>query len=77
MVDDKIVQEIIERLVRLETKLDNYNGLREKLEFTYMLAIKHEDYIKEVKDNQKWLWRTLIASIIGLIANLIIFYLSR
>ena len=41
-------EEIIDRLARIETKLDMYNL-----------------HICELKDNQKWAWRTIIGSLIG------------
>jgi hypothetical protein len=40
--------EIIDRLARIETKLDMYHTS-----------------ICEVKENQRWLWRTIIGSLIG------------
>ncbi|MBB6214946.1 hypothetical protein HNQ80_001031 [Anaerosolibacter carboniphilus] len=69
---DPIQQQILERLVRLETKIDGYNSVREKLEQTHSTAIQNEKDIAEIKDNQKWLWRTIAGAIIvGLIAALI------
>jgi type IV secretory pathway component VirB8 len=44
---DKSSTEIIERLVRIETKLDFY-----------------KDEITDLKDKNKWLWRTFFGAII-------------
>ncbi|HAQ7809497.1 TPA: holin, partial [Enterococcus faecium] len=30
---DEAIQDVVERLVRIETKLDNYESLREKADF--------------------------------------------
>lgn len=71
---DEISKEILERVVRIETKIDGYNRLKEKLDKTYGIAIKNEEDINELKDNQKWLWRTIAGAIIvGLIGAFIKF----
>lgn len=59
-----ILDELLERVVRIETKIDGYNNLREKLDKTYGMALSNREDIKEMKDNQKWLWRTFIGAII-------------
>jgi hypothetical protein len=45
----ELLADIRERLVRVETKIDN--GLTERL--------------VKVEDNQKWLWRTVIGGLIA------------
>jgi hypothetical protein len=72
MNDQEILIEIRERLVRVETKIDGYNGLREKLDKTYGITVNSRDDIDEMKDNQKWLWRTVIGGIIGAIIAFIV-----
>jgi hypothetical protein len=68
------VQEILERVVRIETKIDGYNHLREKLDKTYNIATSNQEKITEIKDNAKWLWRTVAGAIIlGAISVLITF----
>jgi uncharacterized coiled-coil DUF342 family protein len=63
-MEQNVQQEILERLVRLETKLDNYNGLREKINEAHntanncertieKLEKKVDDLSKEVNDIQK------------------------
>jgi len=66
----KVIQEILERVVRIETKIESYNGLREKLDKAYGMSYNNRDDITEMKDNQKWLWRTVIG---GFIAGVITF----
>lgn len=57
---EKIIeQEILERLVRLETKLDNYNGLREKLEDICIISKSMEERVQKLESSYTWLWRTL------------------
>ena len=63
-MDSNIQQEILERIVRIETKIDGYNSTREKADMAYTKAIENEKDIAEMKDNQKWLWRTIAGAII-------------
>lgn len=64
---DDTAQDVIERLVRIETKLDNYEALREKADaakdvadHAYSMAINNADDIKEIKANNKWSWGYMI-----------------
>ena len=64
-MEREMLDELLERVVRIETKIDGYNNLREKLDKTYGIALSNREDIKETKDNQKWLWRTFIGAIIA------------
>ncbi|WP_353802360.1 hemolysin XhlA family protein [Enterococcus avium] len=64
---DDTAQDVIERLVRIETKLDNYEVLREKADaakdvadHAYSIALNNADDIKEIKANNKWSWGYMI-----------------
>lgn len=64
---DDTAQDVIERLVRIETKLDNYEALREKADaakdvadHAYSIALNNADDIKEIKANNKWSWSYMI-----------------
>lgn len=66
-MEDKVVQDMIERLVRIETKLDNYESLREKADAAkdkadaaYALALGNADDIKDIKATNKWSWGYMI-----------------
>jgi hypothetical protein len=69
-----LIREILERVVRVETKIDDYNGLREKLDKAYGMACGTDKRVDKIEDNTKWLWRTLAgALIVGLIAAFVKF----
>lgn len=51
----EILSDIRERLVRVETKIDD--GLTER--------------IVKVEDNQRWLWRTVIGGIVAVVITFI------
>lgn len=63
MADDKL-GEVLERVARIETKIDNYNNLREKLDMAYGLARQNERDLGKLLDNTKWLWRTIAGAIL-------------
>lgn len=72
MDDNQKMQEIAERLTRietlLETKFNSYEAIKEKADAAYIQSLKNIEEIKELKANNKWAWRTIMmmaASIIG------------
>ncbi len=64
-------REVLERLTKIETKLDDYANIREKTEEAYSLSKENEKDIDEINDKIKWLSRTIagaiIAGVIGII----------
>lgn len=58
MENNDIIQEILERVVRMETKLDNYNALKDKADEAFTTSKQNSKDISDIKDNVKWLWRT-------------------
>ena len=77
---DDTAQDVIERLVRIETKLDNYEALREKADaakdvadHAYSIALNYADDIKEIKANNKWSWGYMI----GLGITIIGYFLTK
>lgn len=77
---DEAVQDVVERLVRIETKLDNYESLREKADaakdladHAYSLAVTNAEDIKEMKANNKWSWGYMI----GLGITIIGYFLTK
>lgn len=80
VLKDDTAQDVIERLVRIETKLDNYEALREKADAAkdvadqaYSLAVTNADDIKEMKANNKWSWGYMI----GLGITIISYFLTK
>ena len=77
---DEAIQDVVERLVRIETKLDNYESLREKAESekdradqAYSIALNNAEDIKEMKANNKWSWGYMI----GLGITIIGYFLTK
>lgn len=63
-MDKEFEKEILERLIRIETKLDDYDSIKTKVEETRSKAYSNERRINELEDNTKWLKRTITGAII-------------
>ncbi|WP_010241325.1 hemolysin XhlA family protein [Clostridium arbusti] len=72
MENNDVIQEISERLVRIETKLDDFTSLKDKAEQAYTESKQNAKDITEIKDNIKWLWRTGLGAVIVIIVGAII-----
>jgi thymidine phosphorylase len=77
----RMLSDIRERVVRVETKIDSMTDVRataEEAKATAQEALQSSKSahhrLDEVADNQKWLWRTIAGSLItGAIAALYFF----
>lgn len=63
-----------DRLIRIETKLDDWDKIKEKVDEARELAKSNETRIAKLEDNQKWLARAIGSAIIsGVVAIVLIF----
>ena len=46
--------EVLTRLTRIETKLDDYEDIRHKADDAYNKSNQNERRIQELEDNNKW-----------------------
>lgn len=61
-------REVLERLTKIETKLDDYKDTKTEAQEALNLSNINSTDIKEIQDELKWLKRTIMAAIItGLI----------
>lgn len=67
MNDNKFQREVLDRLMRLETKIDlqDYKGLSEKVDTALNKANSNEERINKLEDSNKWIARLVIGAIIG------------
>lgn len=73
MMEEKAVREILERTTRIETKLDNYEALREKADKAYSLALNNAKDISKIEANNKWAWGYMI----GLGITIVSYFLTK
>lgn len=58
-------REVLERLAKIETKLDNYGNMQEKTEEAHTLSKQNEKDIEEINEKIKWITRTIAGAIIS------------
>lgn len=68
--------EVITRLTKIETKLDDYKQVKDDSIKALQLSEANDCAIKEIKDNNKWLWRTLFVSILGIVTSIILMFIK-
>lgn len=68
--------EVLARLVRIETKLDDYDSMKTKVEETRARAVSNEIKINEIDEKQKWIERTTIGAILVGAVNLIFIFIK-
>ena len=75
MADDKKYEiEVLTRLTKIETMLENFKGIESKATDAYNLSINNSKRLDKIEDNNKWLFRTAIGAVItGLIAIILSF----
>lgn len=76
MEDNKFQREVLDRLMRLETKIDlqDYKGLSEKVDIALNKSNQNEKDIEELREKNKYLSRTITTAIItGLIGIVFLF----
>lgn len=57
--------EVITRLTKIETKLDDYSKHKEKTDAALTLAKENEKEIIDIKEKLKWITRTIAGAIIA------------
>lgn len=66
--------EVLMRLTRIETKMDDYDFLKTRLEETRAKSNANESKLNDIDDKLKWITRTAVGSIItGGISIIILF----
>ena len=63
-MEEKFEREVLDRLIIIETKMDMLASTSDKVEDAYNTAMKNKEDISEMKERNKWLWRTAIGALI-------------
>ena len=75
-MDKTFERDVLDRLTIIETKLDDYNNIRNKVDENNSLAKINRKDIDEINDKIKWLSRTITGAIITALIGLIITFLK-
>lgn len=68
--------EVLTRLTKIETKLDDYNNIKQKTDDAFTRSKENEKEIEEIKDKIKWISRTIVAAIITGMIGIVFVYLK-
>lgn len=56
--------EVLTRLTKIETKLDDYSKIKDKAEDAYNLSKENEKEIVEINEKLKWITRTVVGAML-------------
>ena len=68
--------EVLERLAKIETKLDDYNSIKDRADEAYNLSKYNKKDIDEIKGKLQWITRTVAASIITIVIGAIVAFIK-
>ena len=72
--EKKFEIEVLTRLTKIETMLENFKGVESKATDAYNLSLNNQKRLDKIEDNNKWLFRTTIGAVLtGLIAIVLSF----
>lgn len=65
--------EILQRLVRIEENTKGVGEITNKATIALAKSEENERNINEIKENQKWTWRTIA----GIVVSVIVYFITR
>lgn len=67
--EEKFKVEVLTKLTRIETILEDFKGVETKATEAYNLSKSNKQRLDKIEDNSKWLFRTSVGAVIaGLIS---------
>lgn len=77
MDQGEILQDIRERLARIETKMDRYPEIERKAFEAYNMALSLQAEMCQVKEGTQWNYRTAVLSLIGAVTAIVVAFITR
>lgn len=68
--------EVLTRLAVIESKLDDYQNIKEKAEVAYTTSAQNKQDIAKMQDNNKWLFRTAVGACITSVISIIALFVK-
>ena len=72
--------EVLQRLTKIETMLEDFKGVESKSTTAYNLSLSNKERLDKIEDNNRWAFRTalggIITATISLIASIILFLIK-
>lgn len=70
-MDQNFETQVLTRLAVIESKIDDYNSIKESTNKAFTLATENEKEINEIKDKLKWITRLIVGAVITGVIGLI------
>ena len=70
-MEDTLWREVLQRLTKIEENTKDISTISDKSTQAYHKACNNEQDIAELKENQKWAWRTIAGIVVSVIVMLI------
>lgn len=70
--EPKFQIEVLTRLTKIETMLENFKGIEEKADKAFNLSANNKERIDKIEDKNQWAFRTSIGAVIGAVISGII-----
>ena len=74
--EPKFQIEVLTRLTKIETMLENFKGIEEKADKAYNLSKSNEKRLDKIEDNNKWLFRTTVGAIIVALVGIVLAFVK-
>lgn len=69
--------EVLQRLTKIETLLEDFKGVEAKSNEAYTLSLENKKRIDELKDNNKWLFRTVGGAVLVTVINILFNFMQK
>ena len=69
--------EVLTRLTKIETKLDDYGNMKNKTDEAFNLSKVNTREISELQEKIKWISRAVVGAILTGLIGIVLFYLQR
>ena len=74
--EKKFEIEVLTRLTKIETMLEDFKGIEQKATESYNLSKDNEKRLNKIEDNNRWLFRTTVAAIIGSLIGVVVAFVK-
>lgn len=76
-MENEFQTQVLTRLAVIESKIDDYNNIKEKCDIAFNKSNENEKEIDEIKDKIKWITRLIAGAFITGAIGLIFFLIEK
>ena len=76
-MDKDFETQVLTRLAVIESKIDDYNKIKDRTNEAYTKAIENKKEIDEINDKIRWITRTIVGAIIVGVIGIIFAFIQK